>query len=444
MSDFMHFGENCTHDMNSRLTGLNNNVLVVGATGSGKTKSIVEPQLLYTNDTSLVVVISKRALYERYAPMFERRGYDVLDLNLAHPEDSTTGYDPLQYIHSPKDCITLGRAIVFAGTGGEHFRADPYWDESACSLLTAFIALAYQGRDRNPSYATWKEGEAPTFNDVLKLYAKMKPKSVSDGVVNTNLDQYFDEAEFHERGNLATSCWKTVKDLSYRTYSCIVSCANVTVDKVFNAEVRQLIAQPNKVDFTQLAKKKTVLFVTVSPTDLGQQTFLNILYNDLFRELFTFAERCPNSTLPIPVHVIMDDFAGAGIISDYPLKISIMRALGISVSMLVQSESQLATMYGEGNATTIINNTDSYVYLGGMDLKSCTNISHRLNVPLDEVLYMPLDKVIVFQRGKRPVVTKRYKIMEDELYKATEADYIAAQQEKLNKANEEREDYENE
>lgn len=444
MSDKMVFGENCTHDMDTTLTGLNQNVLVLGSTGSGKTKSIVEPQLLYTNDTSLVVVISKRALYEQYAGMFERRGYEVLDLNLAQPEDSMIGYDPLQYVRSSKDAVNLGRAIVFAGTDGTPMRsADPYWNEAACSLLTAFIALVYQGRDRNPSYATWKEGEAPTFNDVLKLYAKMKPKSVSDGVAKTNMDIYFDEAEFRERGNLASSCYKTIKDLSYRTYSCIVSCANVTIDKVFNAEVRQLIAHPNKVDFTQLAKKKSVLFVTISPTDIGLQTFLNIFYNDLFRELFAFAERCPESRLPIPVHILMDDFCGAGIIPDYALKISIMRAYGISVSMLLQSESQLASLYGN-QAETILDNCDSYVYLGGMNLRTCENISRRVNLPLEDILYLPIDRVIVFQRGKRPIITRRYKIYEDELYKATEADYQKAQQDKLNRANEESEDYEHE
>lgn len=440
MDDKMLFGNNCTHDMDCKRTGLNNNVIVCGGTGSGKTKSIAETQLLYTNETSLVVVVSKRALVERYSKMFKRRGYEVLDMDLAHPEESQVGYDPLDFVKNNKDIVNLAKAIAFSSKGDNQRSHDPYWDEASVSLLSAIIALVHQNRNQRPGFSTWDEAQGPSFCDVLKLYRELHLLSDQTGISYTSLDPYFNIEEAAKKGNFATSCYRSFTGLPRKTASCVYGCTNVLVDKVFTEELEQFIQLRRKIDFHKLAKKKTVLFVTVSPVDTGQQTFVNILYNDLFRQLFEYAEKCPNGELPRPVHVICDDFACAGTIPDFEKHISIFRAKRISVSLLIQSESQLAYMYGEGQATTIINNCDTYVYMGGMDLKSCHNVSLRLNVPLDEALYMPIDALVVFQRGKKPVITKRYNIFEDELYQKTEVDYQEAQEEKRKKRNGEREE----
>ena len=101
---------------------------------------------------------------------------------------------------------------------------------------------------------------------------------------------------------------------------------------------------------------------------------------------------------------------------DFEEYISVFRAAGISVTLLLQSESQLESMYGENEATTIINNCDTYVYMGGMDIKTCKNISQRLDKPLKMVLSMPLEQVVVFRRGEEPFVSRRYQILNDPLY----------------------------
>ena len=101
---------------------------------------------------------------------------------------------------------------------------------------------------------------------------------------------------------------------------------------------------------------------------------------------------------------------------NFPEYISIFREKKISVTLLLQSESQLESMYGPDQATTIINNCDTYLYMGGMDLRTAQNVSLRLNVPLDEVLYMPLGQEVLFRRGQRPIVTQRYDIRNNTLY----------------------------
>lgn len=143
----------------------------------------------------------------------------------------------------------------------------------------------------------------------------------------------------------------------------------------------------------------------------------------MFKQLFEYAENCPDGVLPVPVHVLCDDFATGGEILNFPEFISIFREKGISVTLLLQSESQLNQMYGTDNSVTIINNCDTYIYLGGMDLRTAQNVSVRLNSPLDEVLYMPIGQEILFRRGQRPIITKRYEIQKNTLYRKITDDY---------------------
>lgn len=151
-----------------------------------------------------------------------------------------------------------------------------------------------------------------------------------------------------------------------------------------------------------------------------------MFYAQAFKQLFEYAESRPDGVLPIPVHVLCDDFATGSRVMNFAEYISIFREKGISVTLLLQSESQLEGMYGADDATTIINNCDSYIYLGGMDLKTAQDVSMRLNVPLDEVLYMPIGQEILFRRGQRPIVTERYNITKNAEYVRVTREYNKA------------------
>lgn len=139
-------------------------------------------------------------------------------------------------------------------------------------------------------------------------------------------------------------------------------------------------------------------------------------YAQAFKSLFEYSESLPSGKLPIPVHVLCDDFATGSRILNFSEYISIFREKQISVTLLLQSESQLESMYGSDDATTIINNCDSYLYMGGMDLKTGRSISERLNAPLEDILYMPIGQVCIFRRGQKPIVTSRYNILKNEQY----------------------------
>ena len=192
---------------------------------------------------------------------------------------------------------------------------------------------------------------------------------------------------------------------------------NNSVDKLMTNETLGLMNNKNTISLEELSNKKTVLFITTSPVNKTMQKLTNMFFTDAFRLLFEYAESLPKKELPLPVHLICDDFATGCKIPDFYEYLSVFCAKKISVTLLLQSESQLSYMYGKNEATTIINNCDTYVYFGGMDDDTCYNISKRRNIPIEDVYSMPLEQVMVFRRGSKPITSRRYQTYNDPLYK---------------------------
>ena len=409
--DKIIYGENCVYSTDCNETGLNNNSIVFGPSGSGKTMSITEPCLLETFSRSLVVTVTKRRIIKKYKPLLEKRGYHILDMDFVHPEKGDVGYDPLKQVGSYQDITFLARSLVKADPKKEmQNNADPYWDEAAISLLSAEIAYTMMTKDN------------PTFSDVLDMHDHLDIKD-DGGQITTSFDLKFEYLESKAPACFAVSCWKSFRNLPIKTASCVYGTLNTAIDTIFSPGLRKMMSTERQVDIEKLASEKTILFVTTSPVNPALHSFVNMFYGNLFKQLFEFAEDRPDGVLPIPVHVIADDFATGSRILNFAEYISIFREKKISVTLLLQSESQLASMYGADDATTIINNCDTYLYMGGMDLKTAHSISLRLNVPLDEVLYMPLGQEILFRRGQKPVITTRYNILGNKQYQKVTRQY---------------------
>ena len=161
-----------------------------------------------------------------------------------------------------------------------------------------------------------------------------------------------------------------------------------------------------KVDFEELSTNKTALFVISSPVNPSLNSFINMFYAHAFKQLFEFGEEQSDGMLPIPVHILADDFATGCPVPLFDQYISIFREKQISVTLLIQSESQLVSLYGIDAATTIINNCDSYVFMGSNDLVTAQNISIRSNRPVEDILHMKLGNQILFRRGAKPKLGK--------------------------------------
>lgn len=400
--DRIILAQGCTYSCDSTQTGLNNNQIIVGGSGSGKTMSITEPCLLNTHHRNLIVTATKARIVHKYKPLLEDRGYRVEILDFSNLQNCTVGYDPLKFVRTQEDVTFLARSIIMADPrkkGNTHM--DPYWDEAAISLLSALIGLV-QLRD----------GEhRPSFADVVRQCQRLRV-NYSSSNIRTNLDLDFQGLEFRQPGNPASANWESFCHLPPRTAACVTGMLNTSISHLFNAELLDMMGLPMQVDIQQLAQEKTVLFVITSPVNPALSSLVSLFYATAMKELFEFAER-RGGGLPIPVHMICDDFATGAPIPDFAQYISIMREAGLSVTLLCQSESQLESVYSPAEATTIINNCDSYVFTGGMDLQTARNVSLRLNMPVDEVLSMPLGTFAVFRRGAVPVLAQRYPILDD-------------------------------
>lgn len=410
MADKIILGENCVYSSDCEKTGLNNNILVCGSSGCGKTMSVSEPRLISTTNSSLVATVTKRRIINKYKSLFTERGYDVQDLDFVNPQRGDIGYDPLDYVSSYRDITYLAEGVVKANPRKEKSSADPYWDEAATSLLSAEIAYTLMTKDN------------ASFTDVLKMHDSLNFEEYG-GQIQTSYDEKFEFLAEKDPTCFAVSCWKSFHQLPIKTAACVFGTLNTTIDTIFSPELRKMMSMSRKVNFCDLASKKTVLFVTTSPVNPSLNCFVNMFYGHVFKQLFEFAENQVTGTLTVPVHVLCDDFATGSRILNFPEYISIFREKKISVTLLLQSESQLESMYGPDQATTIINNCDTYLYMGGMDLRTAQNVSLRLNVPLDEVLYMPIGQEILFRRGQRPIVTQRYDINKNPLYKQITEQY---------------------
>lgn len=171
-------GENCIFSSDSNKTGLNNNILVIGTSGCGKTVSIMEPRILETFNRSLIATVTKRRIVKKYSVVMKRRGYKVLDLNFVHPSEGNCGYDPLMHIGSYNDITFLARSIVLANPQKAQSNADPYWDDGATSLFSAEICYILQTKDN------------ATFADVLDFHNKLTFEE-RNGVIATNYDRKY-------------------------------------------------------------------------------------------------------------------------------------------------------------------------------------------------------------------------------------------------------------
>jgi len=402
--DSIILADGCRYSSDSALTGVNNNQIIVGGSGSGKTMSITEPCLLQTFHRNLIVTVTKSRIIRKYAPLLQERGYRVEVLDFSNFGNCTVGYDPLKAVKTQEDVTFLARNLVLANPRKENSRADPYWDEAGISLMSALINLVLFNSEPRCNFA-----EVITELRNLRI-------NYSGANIRTNLDSRFQILEMEHPGNCATPHWESFCHLPCRTAACVISALNSTLGYLFNPGLLDTMRLYPYVDFQRFAREKTVLFLVTSPVNPSLFNLVSVFYANAMKTLFEFAEGQPDGKLPIPVHMVCDDFATGAPIPDFAQYISIIREKELSVTLLCQSESQLESLYSPAEAVTIVNNCDTYVFTGGMDLKTARNVSQRLNRPMDEVLAMPLGRFVIFRRGERPVMASRYPIVDDPLY----------------------------
>lgn len=405
MSEKMIVGKGTIFSRNPDETGLNNNSLVIGSSGAGKSVSIIVPFLLHTNESSVICSLSKRRVADQFIPYYKKMGYRVIDMNFEQPEKSEMCYDPIAYLCSTEDIAHLSSALVMSDSRKATSKADPYWDSTSINLLNALISM------------TMIFEEDATMDDVLRNADLLRIKPGCNHI-ETTLDDKFDLIVERDPHGFCANNWLVFSTLdSTKTASCIISSLQTILSTVFTSGLRSQISKKKCIDIERIGEEQTALFITTSAMNTALYTFVNLFYGQIFRSLFTKAQHSPGYKLPVRVSMCYDDFAVGGVaVKDFAEYTSIVREANMDFLLLLQSESQLVEAYGEFGSKTIMNNIDTTVFLGCNEYETAKLVSLKANIPVDEVLWQPVGSLICFRRGSRPILTERYDTYHDRKY----------------------------
>ena len=386
----------------TRATGLNNNDLIIGPSGAGKTRSYVLPNILRASE-SLIVTDTKGDLCQQTRESLEKRGYVIQEINLTDCISSPYGYNPLDSIRedfngrcNEQDVMTVAAALVPVGD-----LRDPFWDLAARSMLACMIAYVME---RLPE---WER----TMDSVTRLFREMGTG-------------HFD-ALMKELVEIDPECLAAVQYQMFsltkaadRTYASIQGILAEKLSTFTFSGPSFLLDHPQKINLPDIGERKTAVFLHISDTDRSMDRIAALLYTQALQVLCSSADAQPTRRLKVPVRLILDDFAAAAdaCIPDFDRITSVIRSREISVSVILQSLSQLEASYGHSRAMTIINNCDHLLYLGGQDMETARYVATRANKSMTRILQMPLDCAWLFERGTDPRQVLKFNLKDLPLY----------------------------
>lgn len=381
----MVLAEGIEYSLDCYETKLNNNVLVVGTSGAGKTRSIVKPNILKATG-SYIVSDPKGNLYKSMKPYLESQGYMVRKLDFTRPKQSAH-YNPFNYIRNTQDILKMAHMMV---TQVETLSNDPFWDLASEILMQALIGYLIENRPKHEQ----------NLDSIMKL---MRACEIDENNPNVKspLDRIFDEVKKRNGMTFSVKQYEKFRCAAGRTLKSILISL---YSKISEYEVPEILEMTSSDDIkiAEIGQKKTALFVVVSDTDRSLDKIANLFFTQAMNELCYYADNmCEGERLPVPVRFIMDDFATNCCIDQFPRMIASIRSRGISTMLMIQSEAQLRVGYGNDDRT-IIGNCDTYVYLGGNDIDTARQVARRIDIPESEVLSMPVGTSWIFRRGFKP------------------------------------------
>ncbi len=417
-------------------TARNKNVLIVGGSGSGKTRFWIKPNLMQCNSekypVSFVITDPKGSLINETGKMLLRYGYKIKVLNTINFKKSMK-YNPFSYIHSEKDILKLVTCLI-KNTQGEAKSNDDFWIKAETLLYTALIGYI------------WYEGpeEERNFTTLINLINMMEVRE-DDETFENEVDILFRELKEKDPNHFAVRQYAKYKLAAGKTAkSILVSCgARLAVFDI--AELRDVMAY-DELELDMLGDRKTALFLIMSDTDDSFNFLISMCYTQLFNILCEKADDVYGGRLPVHVRCLIDEAANIGQIPKLEKLVATIRSREISCCLVLQAQSQLKALYRD-NADTIIGNMDSRIFLGGsepttlkelstalgketIDLANTSEnrgkeVSHGLSyqklgkdlASVDELAVLDGGKCILQLRGVRPFLSDKYDITKHPNYK---------------------------
>lgn len=391
-------------------TGLNNNDLIIGPSGAGKTRGYVKPNLLQCEE-SVIVADTKGNLIREVGGDMACRGYKVINIDFTDMLRSY-GYNPLDYIRrgadgrpNEQDVMSVAACLCPIEGNGE-----PFWDQSARMYLASMIGYVLE----------CLPPEEQTLEYVFKLFAEMDRGVGRDGCL-TVFDRLFLTLGQENPNSFAYQKYQLFQGnrKADRTNACIKAFVADKLEKFTFDGPMALCRQKKRVNFAALGREKTAVFLTVSDTDRSMDRLVNLFYTQALQSLCRSADRdYPDCRLPVPVRFILDDFATNTVIPGFDNLISVIRSREIYVSVIIQSLSQLEGLYGHARAMTIVNNCDHCLYLGGQDVETARYFSEKLNRTADKILDLPLGSAFLFTRGEKARQVEKFDLTAHKRYQS--------------------------
>ena len=418
-------------------TARNKNVLVIGGSGSGKTRFFVKPNLMQcvSKDypTSFVITDPKGSLIGELGQLLVRCGYRVKVLNTINFSKSMR-YNPFRYIHSEKDILKLVNTLICNTKGEGEKSAEDFWIKSERLLYSALIGyIWYEAPDDEMNFTT-----------LLEMINASEARE-DDPEFQSPVDQMFERLEEKDPEHFAVRQYHKFLLSAGKTRSSILISCGARLAPFDIREVRELM-EDDELELDTIGDKKTALFLIMSDTDTTFNFILAMVQSQLINLLCDRADDKYGGRLPVHVRLILDEFANIGQIPNFDKLIATIRSREISASIILQSQSQLKTIYKDA-ADTIVGNCDTTLFLGGKEKSTLkeisellgketidsfnqsenrgSQVSHGLNyqklgkelMTQDEIAVMDGGKCILQLRGVRPFFSDKFDITKHPRYK---------------------------
>lgn len=410
----------------------NKNILVIGGSGSGKTRFFVKPSLMQMH-SSYVVTDPKGTVLIECGKLLQRGGYRIKVLNTINFKKSMK-YNPFAYLRSEKDILKLVNTIIANTKGDGEKSGEDFWVKAEKLYYTALIGyIWYEAPD-----------EEKNFTTLLEMINASEAREDDEDFQNP-VDLMFERLEEKDPEHFAVKQYKKYKLAAGKTAKSILISCGARLAPFDIKELRELM-ETDEMELDTIGNRKTALFVIISDTDDTFNFVVSILYTQLFNLLCDKADDVYGGRLPVHVRCLLDEFANIGQIPKFEKLIATIRSREISASIILQSQSQLKAIYKD-NADTIVGNCDTTLFLGGKEkttLKEISEIlgketidsfntsetrgrelSHGLNyqklgkelMTQDEIAVMDGGKCILQLRGVRPFFSDKFDITKHPKYK---------------------------
>lgn len=416
---------------NTRQTFKNNNTIVIGGSGSGKTRFFVKPNIMQMN-SSFVITDPKGELLNSCGKMLEDNNYVIKVFNLIDFLDSDK-YNFFNYIRDEKDILKITNNIIVNTNSQNNKNAGDFWEKAESALMQAlFSYVFYEGIEEERNIET-----------VMKLLRLAEVKE-DDEDFKSPLDILFDDLKKENPNHFATKQYDIFKLAAGRTAKSILVSVGVRLAPFNIKEVSDLV-NSDTLELEKMGDRKTALFIIIPDSDTTVNFISAIMYQQLFDILFYRADYLYNGALPYSVTFMLDEFANIGQIPNLEIYVSTMRSRKISVNIILQNLTQLKTLY-KNSWETITGNCDSLLFLGGKELSTLKYISEMIGkttidyrtiseskgingsysignqiiardlITADEIGLINVDECILSIRGIKPFLSKKYNIEKHKNY----------------------------